>query len=379
MIRLLHTADWHLGKMIYGRSLLEDQEYFIDRQFLPAVERERPDAVLLAGDIYDRAVAPLEAIRLFDRVVSALARMHVPLVAVTGNHDGGERVALGASLLREQGITIVSNLQEAMRPVCLERGGQRVCIHPLPYFDPPQARAFLHREDLRGFHDSMQAVLQELRMEWDAQAAHILVAHCFVTGCVSSDSERPLYVGGSGEVGASLFSAFDYVALGHLHAPQRSGEKGRYAGSPLKYSFDEARQKKGMTLIGIENRQVSVCPLPVSALRDLREIGGTLEELLQLGKENPSEDYLFANLTDSAPVYLPMEQLRAYYPNLLGLRSQWMACGQTKEREALREGAAGKDDDLIFDTFLKQICKLEATDEDRALFRSFCRQAEEGI
>ena len=378
MIRLLHTADWHLGKMIYGRSLLEDQEYFIDRQFLPAVERERPDAVLLAGDIYDRAVAPVEAIRLFDRVVSELARMGVPLVAITGNHDGGERMALGASLLREQGITIVSSLREAMRPVFLECGGERVCIHPLPYFDPPQARAFLQREDLHGFHDSMQAVLQELRKEWDTRAVHILMAHCFVTGCTSSDSERSLYVGGSGEVGASLFTAFDYAALGHLHAPQRAGEKGRYAGSPLKYSFDEARQKKGMTLVEIENKRITTRPLPIFPLRDLREISGTFEELLQAGKVSPSEDYLFANLTDGAPVYLPMEQLRAYYPNLLGLRSQWMACGQTKEREALREGAAGKDDGLIFDTFLKQICKQEVSDEDRALFESFCRQAEEG-
>lgn len=264
-----------------------------------------------------------------------------------------------------------------MRPVVLERGEERVCVHPLPYFDPPQARTFLGRDDLRGFHDSMQAVLHELEQEWDPQAAHILMAHCFVTGCAASDSERPLYVGGSGDVGASLFSAYDYVALGHLHAPQRAGKNGRYAGSPLKYSFDEARQNKGMTLVEIDGGQISARPLPAVPLRDLREMSGSFDELLAAGRENPSSDYLFANLTDSAPVYLPMEQLRAYYPNLLGLRSQWMTAGRMEEGEALRRGAAGNDDGVIFDAFLERVCKLDATEEDRALFREFCKKAGE--
>lgn len=368
MIKLLHTSDWHLGKSIYGRSLLPDQEYFIREVFLPAVRRERPDCVLLCGDIYDRPVAPVEAIRLFDETVTALAEWGVPLAAITGNHDGADRVALGASLLREKGIAIVNRLGPC-EPIRLSDGGQRVDLYPLPYFEPEQARAFFGDNDIRGFHDAYRAVLRPIRESLDPESCSILLAHCFVAGASVSDSENPLSVGGSAQVGAELFDGFAYVALGHLHGPQRAGSNARYSGSPLSYSFDECHQTKSMTLLEIERREVSVRLLPVPPLREMREISGTFRELMEQGKQAPSEDYLFAHITDRSPVYLPMEQLREYYPNLLGLDNGWLAAeagGLTPRRK--------QGEQEIFEAFLSQICGQEPTPSDRETFAAILEQ-----
>lgn len=378
MVKLLHTSDWHLGRMLYGRSLLQDQAYFLEHCFFPAIEAERPDCVVLAGDIYDRAVAPAAAIRLFDQVLGELNRMGVPLLAITGNHDGADRVVIGASLLRERGVVIASRLEESEVPLILQKDGQRVALYPLPYFEPAEARAYLGREELRGFQEAYAAVLEGLRQRLNPEESNVLVSHCFVTGCTGSDSESPLYIGGSGEVSATVFEGFDYVALGHLHAPQKAGGQGRYAGSPLKYSFDEAKQKKSLTVVEIEGKRVAARQLPIGPLHDLRNIEGDFAELLARGKEAPSEDYLFARLTDEAPIYMPMEQLRAYYPNLLGLTSGWMLAGAKKRNEMLeRLTGADQEENVVFDAFMRQICQMEPTDADHQVLQEALKRAAE--
>lgn len=365
-MRILHTADWHLGKMLYGRSLLEDQSYFVNRVFLPLVEREHPDLILLAGDVFDRPIAPVEAIRLFDRFVEETYRIGVPLAVISGNHDGADRMTLGAPLLRENGVAIAAKLEDVFRPVRLP--GPVHC-YLLPYFEPAQARQLLGVE-ARGFQEAYRAVLDKVREQFVPGAVNVLAAHCFVMGGETSASESPTFVGGSSEVSPACFAGFSYVALGHLHRAQKAGPNGRYAGSPLKYSFDEAEHRKSVTMVTLEEGTVYTEQIPVEPLRDLRNLSGTMEALLELGKSMPSEDYLYAELLDEAPVYMPMDRLRPYFPNLLGIHSQWLSHMGTGENAGLREQLLHRktDDAAIFASFLQQICGTEADDADRALF-----------
>ena len=365
-MRILHTSDWHLGKMLFGRSLLEDQTYFVDRVFLPLVEREHPDLILLAGDVFDRPIAPVEAIQLFDHFIEETHRLGVPLAVISGNHDGADRMALGAPLLRENGVTIATKLEDAFRPILLSEG---VHCYLLPYFEPAQVRQVLGVE-VRGFQEAYRAVLDRVREHFVPGACNVLAAHCFVMGGETSASESPTFVGGSSEVSPACFEGFSYVALGHLHRAQKAGPNGRYAGSPLKYSFDEAHHRKSVTMVTFEEEQVKSEVIPVEPLRDLRTLSGTMEELLELGKRASSEDYLYVELLDDSPVYMPMDRLRPYFPNLLGINSQWLSRAGAGESAGLREQLLHHrtDDASIFEAFLKQICGLDPDAADRNLF-----------
>jgi exonuclease SbcD len=376
-MKLIHTSDWHLGKMIFGRSLLQDQEYFIRRVFLPCVEEERPDCVLLAGDVFDRQVAPPEAIHLFEEALYALHAMGVAIAVIAGNHDGADRLAPCARLLRGEGVYIASRLEDSFTPVTIARGEERVHLHLLPYFEPAQARAALRQEDVRGMQGAYAAVLQKVRETLCPRECNILVGHCFVTGCSVSDSENPLYVGGSAEVAAGVFEGFDYVALGHLHASQRAGEVARYAGAPLQYSFEE-RGQKSLTIVETSGKHCALRQIPVSPLRRMRLEEGDFAHWLRLGRESqePCEDYLFLRLTDQAPVYMPVEQLREYYPNLLGLTGAWLQpqSGQNGVVTTLRQNGGELE---LFTSFMEQVCGQAPEEEDRRLFLQACRIAQE--
>lgn len=376
-MKILHTSDWHLGKMLYGRSLLEDQAYFIDRVFLPLVEREHPDLILLAGDVFDRAIAPAEAIRLFDRFVAETHRLGVPLAVISGNHDGADRMALGTPLLRDSGVAIATQLADVLEPVRLPG---HVNCYLLPYLEPAQVRQLLGVE-ARGFQEAYRAVLDKVRETFEPGAVNVLAAHCFVMGGEASASESPTFVGGSSEVSPACFEGFAYVALGHLHRPQKAGPNGRYAGSPLKYSFDEADHRKSVTLVTLEDGRAQVELIPVEPLRDLRVLSGAMESLLKLGKTAPSGDYLYAELLDESPVYMPMDRLRPYFPNLLGINSQWLARSGNGGNEGLREQLLHRkaDDTAIFEAFLEQICGTQADEADRALFLQAMRGEGEDV
>lgn len=368
-MKLLHTSDWHLGRMIFGRSLLPDQETFIKEVFLPAVEEQRPDCILLAGDIFDRQIAPVEAIRLFDYVIAEIHRLKIPLAVIAGNHDGADRIAIGTQLLRQSGITIATRLEDAFTPVEIQSGDEKADIYLLPYCEPAMVRQFLHNEEIHGYQDAYSAILAEIRKTFRPDVLHILVSHCFVAGGKISESESPVYVGGSGEVNPSVFEGFDYVALGHLHAPQRAGEHGRYSGSPLKYSFDEEHQRKSMTMLQITKTDCKLDELPVKPLHDMRTISGTMTELLEQPR---NEDYLFIRVTDQTPVYMPAEQLRACYPNLLAVNCDWFhadtvgdGSGSVLREQFLKHKI---DETTVFEQFMKQICGEEMDERDRNLF-----------
>ena len=378
-MKILHTADWHLAKNIYGRSMLEDQADFINRCFLPLVREERPDLVLLAGDVFDRQVSPVAAIQLFDHFLVELHTLGVPLAVIAGNHDGAERMSVGAGLLRSSGVYIAGDPGGIFEPVRLAKGAVQAHVYLLPYCEPARLRELLGDPELRTFSQAYGALLDKLRAQLDPSAVNILAAHCFVAGSVASASESPIYVGGTGEVASPLFAGFDYVALGHLHAPQRAGETGWYAGSPLKYSFDEARQRKGITVLELDGKRLERSQRTFQPLHDLRVLQGRFDALLEQGRQAPSEDYLFAELEDDGPVYMPMDRLRAYYPNMLGLHSRWLSRAGQGEVSELKEQLLHHraSDGQVLREFFNQICGMEADQEDQDLFVQMMKACEE--
>jgi DNA repair protein SbcD/Mre11 len=380
-MKIFHTSDWHLGKMIYGRSLLPDQEHFIKEVFLPAVRSEQPDLVLVAGDLFDRQIAPVEAIRLFDHFLSEMSTLKIPLALISGNHDGAERIAIGTNLLRQSGIYIGSSIDDFLHPAVITAGGETAHVYLLPYCEPAAVRQFLGDDEIKSFQQAYSALLIRVREQIDPHVINILIAHCFVMGGTLSSSESPTFVGGSSEVNPAVFEGFDYVALGHLHGPQRAGNNGRYCGSPLRYSFDEASQKKSFTILDIHKEKTGITEFSKPPLRNLRVISGLFADLLQQGREHPSDDYLYADLKDNAPVYMPMDQLRPYYPNLLGLSSEWLSSGGDGTRDDLRDQFMHRktDDVYVFEQFIRQICGSEADDADRELFLQALNSCREEI
>lgn len=339
-MRFLHSADWHLGRVYHGVSLLEDQAHVL-RQFVRIAADTRPDAILLAGDIYDRSVPPAEAVRLLDLVLSELVLdLRIPVVMIAGNHDGPDRLAFGSGLLRRAGLTVRGPLEMDAPPLVLRDAHGEVAVHALPYAEPVVVRSALAGlqngggEDGEGACpiDSHQAALavqlQAARATQPQGARSVVVAHAFVLGGGESESERPLSVGGSGAVDAALFDGFDYVALGHLHRPQQVGPaRIQYSGSLLKYSFSEADHVKSVNLVELD--AAGACAVERIALaprRDLRIVEGPLDTLLAAGAGDPArDDYVLARLTDTGALLDAMGRLRSVYPNALAIERPQLA------------------------------------------------------
>jgi len=339
-MRFLHSADWHLGRVFHGVSLLEDQAHVL-QQFVQLAAEARPDAILLAGDIYDRSVPPAEAVRLLDVVLTELVQgLRIPVVMIAGNHDGPDRLAFGARLLGGAGLTVRGLVDAQPQPIVLHDAWGPVAIHALPYAEPAVVRSAFggvvrvadeatgdEADDraapvVDSHHAALAAQLQAARVLRPAGARSVVVAHAFVTGGSESESERPLSVGASGAVDAALFDGFDYVALGHLHRPQHVGAaRIQYSGSLLKYSFSEADQPKSVSLVELD--AVGACTVERIALsprRDLRIVEGGLDDLLVAGTADPGrDDYLLARLTDSGALLDAMGRLRSVYPNALAI------------------------------------------------------------
>lgn len=363
-MKFLHSSDWHLGRMLYGYSLLEEQTWFLEQILLPAVEREKPDCILLAGDIYDRQVAATEAIRLFDRTLARLSELGCKVAVIAGNHDGADRMALLKPILRHAGIYFSTELTDAFSPVFLKRDDEKIQLYLLPYFDTSEARDYFGDDSLRGESACMERVLETMKESFLPDCKQILVAHCFAAGASSSDSESTLFVGGSGDVPPTLFSPFLYTALGHLHGPQRVGENGRYAGSPLKYSVDEELQKKSFVLIETHANGIVSQTVPILPRHDVRRIQGSFHDLLAQGENALCEDYVELNLTDTAPVLMAAEQLRPFYPRLLSVINRWYTETAAKATVGVR---LEDDRRVIFQSFLNDICGWEADEEDFSL------------
>ena len=325
-MRLLHTADWHLGRLLHNLSLLDDQRLMLD-QLLDIVDREKVDAVLIAGDIYDRSVPPAAAVALLDDVLYALCETRgLPVVIISGNHDGARRLGFGARQLRQTGLYIVSDLDAAFTPVTLSAGGVEVDVFGIPYADPEHVRSRFGA-DVRDFDAAHGYLLERIDEQRDPRRRAVLMSHCFVAGGSASDSERPLTLGGAESVAWEPMRHFDYVALGHLHGPQYRGEKHiRYSGSLLKYSFSEAGHNKGVTLVDIDAGGVTnIAHIALTPERNVRVLEGELDVIIAAAADDPApDDYLMVRLTDRHAILDPMGKLRAVYPNVLHLEKPGM-------------------------------------------------------
>ncbi len=373
-MRLIHTADWHLGRLFHGRHLTGDQAVVLEK-LIGLVAAVRPAAVLVAGDLYDRAVPPTEAVELLDHVLSEIVLgLGVPVVAIAGNHDSAERVGFGAGLYRERGLWVAGQLSPAAEPLVLEDEHGRVAVHALPYAAPAEARYRYADDSILDHAAALAAGVARARAATPAGARAVLVAHAYVTGAETSESERPLSLGGAGEVPVSVFAGFDYVALGHLHRPQCAGdERVRYAGSLLKYSFAEHEQRKSVTVVevGAPARDglaaIAAEQAELAAPHDVRRVEGTLAEILERGRTDPGrDDYVLARLRDRGALLDPLSRLREVYPSTMRVERPDL------EREAAGRGArpdprrAGEAE--LFADFFRYVTGDDPSEAERMAF-----------
>jgi len=318
-LKLIHLSDLHLGIRVNEFSMTEDQKYILDR-IAEITEGEKPDAVVIAGDIYDKTVPPAEAVQLFDDFLYRLS-LSVPRVfVISGNHDSPERIAFGSRLIDKSGIYLSPVYDGKVTPVSLKDEYGTVNFFMLPFVRPSSVRRFFPDENTETYTEAVRTAVSH--MDIPAGDRNILITHQFVTGSVRSDSED-ISVGGTDNVDATVFEAFDYTALGHIHGPQNVGKENvRYCGTPLKYSFSEAGQEKSVTVAELKEKgNISIRTVPLLPLHDMREIRGTYMELMQKKtyENTRTDDYLRVILTDEEDVPDAVMKLRTVYPNIMRL------------------------------------------------------------
>lgn len=381
-MKLFHTADWHLGKLVQNVYMTEDQEYVL-MQLLAAVEAEKPDAVIIAGDLYDRAVPPTDAVALLDRVLQTIVlELRTPVLAIAGNHDSPSRLDFGSSIMQAAGCHIAGELSWPHTPVVLHDAHGPVHFHLIPYADPAVVRLKLGDEDIRTHDDAMRAITDGIREQMIPGERHVLIGHAFVTPhgeaeVNTSDSERPLAIGGAEHVSAGHFDGFAYVALGHLHQAHYVGrEEVRYAGSLLKYSISEEHHRKGYLVVDIDaHGRVQVDKRDFAARRDMRTVEGYIADIERQPK---NDDYIFVRLLDEQPVLSPMERIRTVYPNAMHVerKSALSRTGESGIGEAGAGSRAGMDMLTLFRSFYEEAKDAAASAQTEALFLDVLREIE---
>ena len=402
-MRFLHTADWHLGRIFYGQYLTDDQAYVLEHQFFTILKEEKIDGILLAGDVFDRAVPPIEAIELWNSIITRLAMDYkVPLFVVSGNHDGAERLEVGRSMLSESGIHIWGSPHHALHPFEFEGADGRVAICPMPFSEPRRIgdalglssnesksvdtdmvddTLFSYVDDkdqeavalnLHNYDQMYQAWSDYLYKQVPKRMRSIAISHAFVMGGEVGGSERTLSVGGSEQVNPRVFKDFHYTALGHLHGPQRMGaDQIRYSGSPLKYSFDEHGQKKSFTIIDMDTKgSVDISTIPVEAKRDVVILEGYFEDLLN-NKElqaKHKDDYVQARLLDTMPIMDGMARLRQVYPRCMTIE----LVGRVATPVAVMGDVVFKElnERQLFNQFAENVWKKPLTEEEQSYIDS---------
>ncbi|HHU19468.1 MAG TPA: exonuclease SbcCD subunit D [Bacilli bacterium] len=321
-MRILHTADWHLGKIVNGIHMTDDQAYVLE-QFFEIIERYSPDLIINAGDIYDRAIPPKEAVDLLDQTLTRLMTDYqIPMLMISGNHDSPDRLHFGSQLFRNHQLYIQSKFHLPIEPVTFTDETGPVHFYLIPYFEPADVQSYYLDQKITTHQAAMSAVIESIKENINPNERHVCIAHAFLAGGMESDSEDRLsMIGGSPYVDVNLFEAFNYVALGHLHQPQKiSSDRVQYSGSLLKYSFSEASQKKSMTLIDLDQQgQVFFERIPLQPKHDLRVMTDYFDHLLSADHYQASEDYLHIQLLDDGQILDPITQLRKKFPNILRL------------------------------------------------------------
>ncbi len=318
-MRFLHLSDLHLGKRVNEFSMLEDQAYIL-KEILNIIDEQKVEAVLIVGDIYDKVIPSAEAVRLLDDFLTRIAARELPVFLISGNHDSAERVAFGSRLMSSRQIYLSPVFESDVEPITISDRYGEINIYMLPFVKPSLVKRVYPEEEIITYQDAVNAAVQHMQIDTDKR--NVLLAHQFVTGAARCDSEE-LSVGGLDDVDASIFDGFDYVALGHLHGPQKIGkETVRYSGTPLKYSFSEANQKKAAVIVDVEEKgKINIQQIPLVPKHDMREIRGTYMEVTALDfyKDMKTDDYLHITLTDEEDIPDAIGKLRTIYPNIMKL------------------------------------------------------------
>ncbi|SIQ88451.1 Exodeoxyribonuclease I subunit D [Shewanella morhuae] len=354
-MKFIHTSDWHIGRQLHNQSLLDDQVFVLE-QIIALASEHKVDAVIVAGDIYDRSIPPANAVALLDDVLNRLVHgLGLQVIMIAGNHDGHERLGFAAKQMAASGLHIIGPLSVNIHPITLSSLSGDVVFYPLPYADPATVRHVFECE--AASHEMAMDILLEQVRQHDSQGLpKVVIGHCFLDGGSESESERPLSIGGADKISPKLFTEFDYVALGHLHGPQYKGaEHVRYSGSILKYSFSEQHQHKSVTLVELgAQTPLNIRLLPLTSMRDVRILEGELETLLAQGKTDiKREDYLMVRLLDKHAILDAMGKLRAVYPNVLHLERTGLMAGQ--QQVALSRDHIKKGEMDMFCDFFSQV------------------------
>lgn len=318
-MRILHTSDWHLGRIFHGVHLTDDQAYVLE-QFVRVVGETKPDLVIIAGDVYDRAVPPTDAVKLLSEVISRIILdCRVPLLLIAGNHDSPERLGFGAGLLARQGLFICGRPEDSLTPLVFHDAHGPVYFCLLPYTEPAVVRQTLALPEATDHNGATLSLLKHLTASLPEGARTVAIAHTYVAGGESSESERPLTIGGTAMVDAACFQSFNYVALGHLHQPQQIKTGIHYAGSLLKYSFSEAGHKKSINLVEMDaTGETTLEKIFLAPRHDVCRLTGYLKDILTGPvKAANKEDYIMVTLKDTGPTLDAIGKLRSVYPNVL--------------------------------------------------------------
>lgn len=371
-MKIFHTADWHLGKLVQGIYMTEEQRIVL-QQLIEAIDKEKPDVVIISGDLYDRAIPPMEAVNLLDELLAEIVlKRKTPVLSIAGNHDSPSRLNFGSKLMKETGLHIVGQLKKELSPIILTDEYGEVHFHLIPYMDPSQVRHLFEDETIITHQDAMKKIIVELETKLDQTKRHIFVGHAFVTSQGqqeenTSDSERPLAIGGAEYVDAALFKSFHYTALGHLHqAHFVSNETIQYAGSPLKYSISEEHHKKGFYIVDLDGEgNVKLEKRLLTPRRDIKTVEGYLQDVL---RDPVCEDYVFVKLLDEAPIISPMEQIRTVYPNAMHVERR--AFLPVNTMEANEQKSRRKMDDVsLFQAFYTEVKGESPSEETERLFK----------
>lgn len=376
-MKFIHTADWHIGKSVNEFSMLENQSHIL-KKFINYIEKEKPDALVIAGDLYDRSVPPANAVAFLNEFLSKVViDMNTPVIAIAGNHDSGERLAFASKILKKQGLYIEGELKKELRPVTIKNTD----FYLIPYSDPAVVRAIYNDDNLKTHEEAMQKIIDGINSRKDKTRKSVIVAHGYITNISFdkemsredilkstklelSDSERPLSMGGTDIISGKIFDGFDYVALGHLHGQQNVGsERIRYSGSPLKYSLSEENHNKSFTVVELLDEDINIEKVPLIPMRDMRTIKGELKTLVS--KEYYSlkntDDYVHALLEDEGELHDPISALRAIYPNVMGLKRDNKKSLEYQVME-LNKAQREKTKLELFTDFYKNVTQMELSD-----------------
>lgn len=373
-MKFIHLSDLHLGIRVNDFSMSEDQRYILDR-ILDIIDSEAPDGIIIAGDIYDKSMPPAEAVAMFDDFISSIADRKIKTFIISGNHDSAERIAFGSRIMNAGGIYLSPVYNGDIKPVVMEDEYGSVNIYMLPFVRPSAVRAFYPDDDTDSYSSAVETAVKHMNADFSQR--NIIITHQFVTGAVRSDSED-ISVGGTDNVSADIFADFDYTALGHIHKPQNIGsERIRYCGTPLKYSFSEAKQDKSVTVIELGKKgDVNVRTVKLIPLRDMTELKGSYEELMKKSFYDGTgytEDYVHITLTDENDIPDAVSKLRLVYHRLMKMdydnartKKQSIIEGMTSAREA--------DPEKLFGEFFESQNNVPMNDEQAAFVSGIIKE-----